>query len=106
VVALAVSASVFSAAAGVSGALYLSAGGDRTAAAASVAERRSELAVASDRLASAESDQQRAQQRNSGVAAQNVGLSMCVQAVQHRLWDNLSDAQQQLAVNAIIADCH
>jgi hypothetical protein len=103
--ALAMAASVFLATAGVFGALYLAAGGDRAAAAASLAERRSELADLTSRLASAESDQQRDQQRNSGLASQNAALSVCVQAVQHRLWDNLSDAQQLVAVRAIIAEC-
>jgi hypothetical protein len=87
------------------GALYLAAGGERAAAAASLAERRSHLADVNGRVASAESSQQQARQRNSALAAQNLTLTRCVNAVQHRLWDDLSAAAQQVAVDAIIAEC-
>lgn len=105
VVELSVAASVFLVTAALFGALYIAAGGDRSAAAASLAERRGELADANGRLASAQAGRQQDQQRNSTLASQNVVLQLCVNAVQHGLWDNLSQAQELDAANAIIAEC-
>lgn len=105
VAALATAASVFVATAGTFGALYFVAGGDRAAAAQSLVEQKSGLADVSDELASAQTDQQQAQQRNSSLTTQNAALSACVDAVQHFLWDNLSDAQQTDAVEVILDVC-
>ena len=105
VAALATAASVFVATAGTFGALYFVAGGDRAAAAQSLVEQKSGLADVSDELAAAQTDQQRAQQRNSSLTTQNTALSACVDAVQHYLWDNLSDAQQTDAAGVILDVC-
>lgn len=93
------------AAAGLSGALYIGADSDHDAAVALVAERKSQLAEVRERLTTAEDARESAETRKSDLEAEKAGLTTCVEAVRHYLWDGLAGTARDTALDAMFTAC-
>jgi hypothetical protein len=104
-VVLVVAAVLAFAVAGLFTGLYVAASGDRDAAVALLDERKAQLAAAQERLGTAEEAASAARDRNSGLEAQGTALQTCVDAVQHYLWDSLTDAETTVAIDAMFTAC-
>ena len=104
-VTVVVLASLFLVSAAVFVTLFLIAGNDHREAVTRLDERRSELTDVNDRVRSAESERQRADQRNNGLKSDNAELSGCVTAMRHYLWDGLAAAQRTAAARDVLAQC-
>ncbi|WP_236791303.1 hypothetical protein [Amycolatopsis sp. GM8] len=86
-------------------ALIIAAGRDEKDAAARLDDRRSQLSEATAKVASADTERRQAEQRNSGLEAENADLSRCVTAMRHYLWDGLSDTERPAAVHTVLLAC-
>jgi hypothetical protein len=92
-------------AAALSATLYVTADADHDAAAAVLAEREAELAdVRADVLAT-DAERALAERRNAGLEEDNTALTGCVDAVRHYLWDGLTGAARDSALDAMFEAC-
>jgi hypothetical protein len=105
VTTLIVLASLFLVSTGIFVTLFLIASSDHTDTVARLEERRSELAEVDDRVAAAEAERRRADERNTTLKSDNAAMSSCVKAMQHYLWDGLVDAQRTAAARDLLTEC-
>lgn len=104
-IVLSVAAVLLVIATGVLGYLYVAATGEHDAAGERLADRRTELAAAEDRVTTAEADRDRAEADNSALETENRELGTCVTAVQHYLWDGLTGAARDAALDRLFTEC-
>ncbi|RSM80017.1 hypothetical protein DMH04_30950 [Kibdelosporangium aridum] len=97
--------SLFLVSSGVFVTLFLIAGGDHANTVARLEERQSQLAEVDGQLASAEAKRVRADERNTKLKSENAGMSGCVKAMQHYLWDGLADTQRTAAARDLLTKC-
>jgi hypothetical protein len=102
---LVLAAVVAFAVAGVFGALYVGADGDHDAAVSLLDERTGQLADTRQQLGTAEDELADAQDRNADLEAAGAPLKACVDAVQHYLWDTLTDAETTAAIDTMFTVC-
>jgi flagellar basal body-associated protein FliL len=102
---LIVAAVLMFATAGVFAGLYVATESDHDKAASVLEDKRSELAGVKKDVTSAEADKSSAEDENASLESTKTALSPCVEATQHFLWDNLTDAESQAAIDAMEAAC-
>jgi flagellar basal body-associated protein FliL len=104
-VILIVAAVLMFATAGVFAGLYVATESDHDKAVSVLEDKKDQLADAKKNVTSAEADKTTAADHNADLESTKTALSPCVEATQHFLWDNLSDAESQVAIDAMQAAC-
>jgi flagellar basal body-associated protein FliL len=104
-VILIVAAVLMFATAGVFAGLYVATESDHDKAVSVLEDKKAELADVKKDVTSAEADKSTAEDQNADLESTKTALSPCVEATQHFLWDNLSDAESQAAIDAMEAAC-
>jgi flagellar basal body-associated protein FliL len=104
-VILIVAAVLMFATAGVFAGLYIATESDHDKAVSVLEDKKAELADVKKDVTSAEADKSTAEDQNTDLESTKTALSPCVEATQHFLWDNLSDAESQAAIDAMEAAC-
>ncbi|SMD25461.1 hypothetical protein [Kibdelosporangium aridum] len=85
--------------------LFLIAASDHTKTVTQLDDRQRQLTELDDRVAAAEADRKRAEERNTAVKSANADISGCVKAMQHYLWDGLAEAQRTAAARDLLTKC-
>jgi flagellar basal body-associated protein FliL len=102
---LIVAAVLMFATAGVFAGLYVATESDHDKAASVLDDKKAALAGVKKDVTSAEADKASAEDQNAGLESTKTALSPCVEATQHFLWDDLTDAESQAAIDAMDAAC-
>jgi flagellar basal body-associated protein FliL len=102
---LIVAAVLMFATAGVFAGLYVATESDHDKATSVLEDKKADLAGVKKDVTSAEADKSTAEDQNADLESTKTALSPCVEATQHFLWDNLSDAESQAAIDAMEAAC-
>lgn len=104
-VVLAALAAAFLVAAGVFAALFVAATGDHDDAVARADQRHGELADLDSRISASDAEQQRTEQRNTGLESENADLTACVDAIRYYLSDGLTGTERVTALDDAFVAC-
>jgi hypothetical protein len=96
---------VLLAAAGVFAALLVSASGDHAASTDRLDRLRGELTDLDARLVAQDAKRSQAERHNSSLEADNAELTPCVEAMRHYLWDGLTGAERESALDDVVTLC-
>lgn len=104
-VILIVAAVLMFAAGGVFAGLYVATESDHDKATSVLDDKKSELSDVKKQITAAEDAKSTAEQSNSDLEAKITANTACVEATQHFLWDNLTDAESSAAIDAMWDAC-
>jgi hypothetical protein len=102
---LIIAAVLMFAAAGTFAGLYVAADGDHEKATSTLEDKKAELADVKKEVTSAEEAKSTAEETNSDLEEKNSALTPCVEATQHFLYDDMTEAETDVAVDAMFAAC-
>jgi hypothetical protein len=85
--------------------LYVMANGQRDAATVQLDDRRGELSGLDGQRGATEQARDEATRRNAELESTRAELAECVEAVRHYLWDDLTSADQNTALDQMFALC-